>query len=588
MSNPYFSLISKIWNYGAPWRRAIVGYYLSFIIARIIRNLSPFALGKTIDVLQNFKPERLSEVIYWLVFGIVVILLFWLFHGPTRVIERKIALKIEQHFELNIYQQLTKLPLKWHQMNHSGNVVTRLNRASLALYNFSEDQFVYIESIVTFFTSIGFLCWISLPIGLLSLLMTAVMVLLIIFFDKKLIHLYAKQNEIENKVGAVLFDYLNNITTVLTLRLEKLTHTNLGQRMQSIWPAFKKEIVLNEIKWFTVEMVLSISQTMILIGYILYYLKGTGSIMIGTVVMIFRYQWELTTVFHELSFHYSQLVHMETDVKGIEPLLTDIKNYLGNPNELIVNNHWKTIHIQSLNFSHNQSVESLPIFKNIELLIRRGEKIALIGLSGGGKSTLLNLLGGLYEPSKVSLQIGEQKFNSLLPLRSIATLIPQDPEIFENTILFNITMGLPIAKEELEEIIFLSGFQPVLDKLPAGLETYIQEKGLNFSVGQKQRLALARGLFSAHFSSIILMDEPTSSIDLKTEKEILTNVIKAFSTTTMLITLHRLHLLPIFDRIIMLGKTGIIADGSSKVLLSEPGPVQNLWKSYQAYEFNNL
>ena len=91
--------------------------------------------------------------------------LFWLFHGPARVVERKVALKIQQAFRLNLYEQFTHLPLKWHQDHHSGNIITRVNRASTALHRFAEDQFIYIETIVKFVISIGFLmcaiatCW---------------------------------------------------------------------------------------------------------------------------------------------------------------------------------------------------------------------------------------------------------------------------------------------------------------------------------------------------------------------------------------------------------------------------------------------
>jgi len=121
----------------------------------------------------------------------------------------------------------------------------------------------------------------------------------------------------------------------------------------------------------------------------------------------------------------------------------------------------------------------------------------------------------------------------------------------------------------------------VLSTLPQGLATDIREKGLNLSVGQKQRLALARGLFAARYSSILLMDEPTSSVDLPTEKEILTNVITAFPDTSIIISLHRLHLLPHFDSILMLQDGKLIARGPTTELLNRPGPVQDLWKKYQ-------
>ncbi|MFI4937638.1 MAG: ABC transporter ATP-binding protein [Candidatus Berkiellales bacterium] len=578
---PYFSLIQNVWHYGAKWRLTIIVYYLAFIIAQASLSLSPYAFGRAIDVLQNFAANRLYEVIFWLCFGVAVLLIFWLFHGPARIVERKIALKIQQAFQLKLYEDITHLPLKWHQDHHSGNTITRVNRSAASLYRFAGDQFVYIETIVRFLTSISFLLWISLPVGLISLFCCIIVMTMIVSFDRKLIPLYAAENEIENHVGAVFFDYISNMTTVLTLRLGELTHSNLLQRMMSIWPFFNKEAVLNETKWFLMMMLLSIVQAGLLIGYVIHSLNATGAIMIGLVVMIFRYQWEINSVFQDLSMHLGEIVRMDTDVKGVQPILDDIQRLAHVPKGEATARQWHSIKIHDLAFHHALGAGRGQIFNKIDFKVKRGEKIALIGSSGGGKSTLLNLLCGLYTPSQVKLKIDGFAFDSLEPLQAITTLIPQDPEIFENTISFNITMDLPAGSDEINQVVKLAGFSKVLETLPSGLETDIREKGLNLSVGQKQRLALARGLFAARFSSLILMDEPTSSVDLTTEKEILSGVISAFPESAMIISLHRLHLLPNFDSVIMLEKGEIIAGGPISELLNNPGPVRDLWQSYQ-------
>jgi len=581
MKNPYFSMINTVWNYGAKWRFSIIGYYSAYIIAQGFFSLSPYAFGRTIDVLQNFEASRLKEVIFWLVVSVVVLLLFWIFHGPARLVERNVALKIQQEFRLKLYEKLSNLPLKWHQDHHSGNIITRINRSATALHRFAENQFIYIEAIIRFITSIGFLLWISLPVGLISLASSFIIMLVVILFDRKLIPIYHAENEIENHVGAVFFDYISNMTTVLTLRLGELTHSNLFQRMMSIWPFFRKENILNESKWFTMMMLLHIIQAATLIIYIINSLNATGAIIIGLVVMIFRYQLELNYVFQDLSVHYGDIVRAETDVKGVQPILDDIEKFAHLPQGAEAARQWHTIEVKDLAFHHAPGEARGQIFNKINFNIKRGEKIALIGSSGGGKSTLLNLLSGLYTASSVHLKIDEVMFNSLEPLQAITSLIPQDPEIFENTIAFNITMDLKTESEEIERIVKLAAFSKVLETLPKGLETDIREKGLNLSVGQKQRLALARGLFAARYSSLILMDEPTSSVDLPTEKEILTGIINEFPDSAMIVSLHRLHLLPKFDKVIMLSNGEVIASGDIHDLLNNPGPVRDLWLSYQ-------
>jgi ABC-type bacteriocin/lantibiotic exporter with double-glycine peptidase domain len=278
--------------------------------------------------------------------------------------------------------------------------------------------------------------------------------------------------------------------------------------------------------------------------------------------------------------HYGDIVRMDTDVKGLQPILDDIARLAHLPQGAAAARQWHTIEIHDLAFHHAPN-ERGRIFNKIDFNVNRGEKIALIGQSGGGKSTLLNLLCGLYTPSRVKLKIDGISFDSLEPLQAITTLIPQDPEIFENTIAFNITMDLPTQVEEIHRVVSLAGFSNVLSTLPMGIETDIREKGLNLSVGQKQRLALARGLFAARFSSLILMDEPTSSVDLPTEKEILSGVIEAFPTAALIVSLHRLHLLPKFDTVIMLSDGEVIASGPIEQLLNNPGPVRDLWLAYQ-------
>ncbi|KTC66659.1 multidrug ABC transporter ATPase/permease (plasmid) [Legionella adelaidensis] len=583
MTIPFINLIKTVWQNGKPWHRSIVGYYVAYIVAQSFLSLSPYAFGRTIDLLQHFSHDKLHQILFWLIFGVMLHPLFWLFHGPARVVERNVALKIQQTFLHTLYQKLTQLPLKWHQNHHSGDIITRINRACTALKKFAEDQFIYIQTLVRFLISIGFLFWISIPIGCLSLLTCVLATIAVVFYDRKLVVLYERENEAENHIGAGLFDYISNMTTVLTLRLGKLTSFNLVKRLAAIWPFYKPEVILNEVKWFVMNIIITVVQAIILLGYILIQIENMNTILIGTVVMIFRYQWDLSDVFYTLSQHYSELVQMNTNVRSAEPLLEDIKKYAhAIPGERVAE-RWKILTLSNLSYAHPDAHESSAI-QDITLTIARGEKIALIGASGAGKSTLLNLLSGLYTPDTATLSIDSARFQSLEPLHAITTLIPQEPEIFENTILFNITMGLEATPEDIKKVTTLSGFAPVLETLKQGLATDIREKGLNLSVGQKQRLALARGLFAARFSSFILMDEPTSSVDLPTEKAILSSVIDEYPHATLMVSLHRLHLLPKFSRIIMLKHGKIVADGSTEQLLSIDGPVKKLWEKYQGRE----
>jgi ATP-binding cassette, subfamily B, bacterial len=205
----------------------------------------------------------------------------------------------------------------------------------------------------------------------------------------------------------------------------------------------------------------------------------------------------------------------------------------------------------------------------------------LIGESGSGKSTVLTLLRGLHDVSHGSKTMLDGKEIAFGSIGNTVTLFPQEPEIFENTILYNITLGLSFSEEEVMTVCRAAKFDEVLKNLPEGLHTHIKEKGVNLSGGQKQRLALARGILAAQQSSVVLLDEPTSSIDPKTEMHIYKELFEQFREKAVISSLHRLHLLRHFDYIYILRNGSIIDEGSFEDLKRYSLVFQEMW-SHQA------
>ncbi len=205
---------------------------------------------------------------------------------------------------------------------------------------------------------------------------------------------------------------------------------------------------------------------------------------------------------------------------------------------------WKTIDIEMLNFSHNEEKHHSKVtqgLKDVDIHIARGKKIALIGESGSGKSTLLALLRGLYGANP-----------------STAVYID--------------------SKEEILEVCQLAHFEEVVRQLPKGLQSNIQEKGVNLSGGQKQRLALVRGILAARESNIVLLDEPTSSVDPKTEMIIFDKLFEAFKEKVIVASLHRLHLLTKFDYIYLLENGQVLDEGTFEELRMNSPVFQELWR----------
>src|SRR5262249_40885297 len=153
-------------------------------------------------------------------------------------------------------------------------------------------------------------------------------------------------------------------------------------------------------------------------------------------------------------------------------------------------------------------------------------------------------------------------------------------EIFENTVSYNITTGLEYDAAELDEAIKIACFDAVVSRFPGGVETDIREKGVNMSGGEKQRLALARGVFAARESSLLLLDEPTSRVDSQNEMRIYANLFEAFAGCAVISSIHRLHLLPGFDRIYVMHDGRIVEQGTLSELLKMGGRFFAIWQEY--------
>ena len=244
--------------------------------------------------------------------------------------------------------------------------------------------------------------------------------------------------------------------------------------------------------------------------------------------------------------------------------------------------NWTSIDISHLNFLHH--TEPIPNgttkqmgLHDVNIRIQKAQKIAFIGQSGSGKSTLLALLRGLYPPLQLQLQIDGKAIDRLDIISDHVTLFPQEPEIFENTIAYNITLGVEHEQAELERVAAIAHFSEVITQLPKGYESNIQEKGVNLSGGQKQRLALARGIFAAKDSDLLLLDEPTSSVDPKTEVQIYNWLFEEFTDKAILSALHRLHLLPKFDYIYIMEQGKVIDEGTFEQLMNTSIAFQDMW-----------
>jgi ATP-binding cassette, subfamily B, bacterial len=580
MRNPYLSLLKTAWKYARNEKRRFVLIYSMFIVANIIVATNPLFYGWFVNELQQNGAEVLTTGWFYVAGFLGLRLLEWAFHGPARVMERRLAFNVSKNFLDELYHKVLNLPVKWHQDHHSGSTISRLRKAHEALRDFFQQGFIYLYSFGKFVFSFSAMLYFSPIFGAIGILLGILTVWIIVQFDKPFIRSLREVNEKEHEVSSTLFDSLSNILSVITLRLEKRIHSGFMEKVSAVFPPFKKNVTINECKWFVAQMMVGLIYAVTVIGYVYQHYTPGQTFMIGGLVILLGYVNQFTSVFNDIASQYTQIVKYHTDIQNIGGVEKAFDEKAEKTVDAIPAD-WKRIDISGLNFTRGdeRSNNKKSGISDLNIRIKKGERIALIGESGSGKSTLLSLMRGLHQPAAGSHTVVDcgapVTFESL---SSTITLFPQEPEIFENTILYNITLGVPFSDAEIMRVCEAAQFAEVVKQLPQGLYTNIMEKGVNLSGGQKQRLALARGILAAQSSSIVLLDEPTSSIDPRTEKKIYSSLFKAFDDKAVISSLHRLHLLTEFDYIYILRNGAVIDEGSFQDLKKYSLVFKEMWE----------
>lgn len=578
-------MLRMAWKYSKGEKLRFAWVYFRFMMSNVVQALYPVIYGVFVNDVQKNGTDVMRHVWIYAAGFLGIRLGDWIFHGPARLTERELAFTMSRNFLQEMYHKTLKLPVKWHQDNHSGATINRVRKAYEALRDFFQQGFEYLHTIFKFVFSFGAIVYFSPLFGGISIIFGAIIVFIILKFDKPYMQTLDEVNEGEHVVSSTLFDSLSNVVTVITLRLESRMENGLLEKVKMILKPFKRNVAINEWKWFVTDMLVGFIYVFVMLGYVWQNWEIGKPFMLGGLVMLMGYVERFTSVFHGVAYLYTDVVKHATNVRTAQSILDAYEeNHIAELEKTLPEN-WKKIEIKNLNYTHQgreTNVENSNYFagiKNLNFEIKKGQKIALIGESGSGKSTLLAILRGLYGPETSEIIIdGEVKKEGIALISNYVTFFPQEPEIFENTIAYNITLGLPCNEELMQEICENVHFLEVIGQLPNGFESNIVEKGVNLSGGQKQRLALARGVFAAQDSEIILLDEPTSSVDPMTESKIYKNLFERFNKQVIISSLHRLHLLPLFDYIYVMEGGQVKAEGNLEFLLKSSETFQKLWK----------
>ncbi|MCW5868005.1 MAG: ABC transporter ATP-binding protein [Candidatus Eremiobacteraeota bacterium] len=546
-----FTLCRALWRHADGYRRTVLLYTTMSLLAVLVQLAAPLLMAQLMNSLSQPGIESRAGGLLGLYALTGVI--FWCLHGPSRVLETTVAFHIKRAFQVSLMEKVTALPVRWHRAHHSGQTIDQVSKGVTALGEFAEGGFELLHLLARFVGSVALLIWLMPLAGLTMIAVTGLTALVVVLFDKKLVPQYEGLNLAYNRVAAAVQDYLTNISTVISLRLEGRVVREVRSRIQAIYPLYRKNTVLNEWKWFTTGRLVDFSQVGLLLVLIF-----SHKAKVGTVYAVSEYLRNLGDVFYQFTWKYGVIVMQSARVRGVEHIE---QAYQTVAVEASLPEDWREILIKDLSFSHHDR----PILQIDRLQLKRGRSYAFVGESGSGKSSLLGVLRGLHQPAQQPevLCDGVKLKHGLVHLNHQATLIPQDPEIFSDSILFNVTLGVECAPERVQKAIQMARFQKTLERLPRGLDTNIAEKGVSLSGGERQRLALARGLFfeGEIRSGLVLLDEPTSSVDSANERLIYEALLSEFRDVCVVSALHKFHLLPLFDEVVVFQDGRIVQAG---------------------------
>lgn len=574
-------LYRELWRLAQGQRVVLAGALTLLFGSQLIRLVVPYLSGQAINALQLQGLPGLGTAGLWLLGVFVATIAAWLLHGPGRILERNVALRVRQRSTAELMQRLLQLPLSWHEARHSAATTHRLNQSTQAIYDFAQTQFIYLQQAVQLVGPVAALWLIEPRVGLAALIGLAAISLSLTRFDRAMIRLAVVENENERRFAAATVDTLGNIVSVHALRQSRGVQALIERRLQAIFATARRGIVINEGKWCAVDVLSMALSCGLLVLFAWLSLRGlaqsapvpaqagpTPTLPLGNVYMVWEYALRAGGVISGIAAHYQTFARQQADYASGDEIRTAVPASFAGP-VVARASAWRRIEIRGLAFAHDSGRGGG--LADIGFTLERGRRYALIGGSGAGKTTLLRVLAGLYLPQRLQLAVDgaaavDDPVAALRWLRATTTLIPQDAEVFEGSLAENLALcesveGAP-AEGRYAAALEIACATDFLTADAAGLAATIAERGANWSGGQRQRVSLARGVLAAQGSGLVLLDEPTASLDPATEQRVHAQLFAAFPEACLISSVHRLNLLDRFDAVLLMADGRLIDHGS--------------------------
>ena len=556
----------------------VVFAIIALVLAKIASVGTPLILGRAVNSLSELS----SGINLFMLAPVALIIAY----GSARIIsftfvDVRDALfsKVSQHsirqISLKMFEHLHNLSLQFHLNRQTGALAKYIDRGTKGIDFLL--RYVLFNVVPTFFE-------IFLVAGILFYLYgfwyAFVTLITIGLYSYITFHITEWRNEFrkrmnksDNEVSTKMIDSLLNFETVKYFNNEVYESIRLDKSLKDY------ELAANQSRHSL--SLLNIAQTfIIMLGITImlvmsaYDIKN-GNISIGGFVVINAYMLQLYQPLNFLGSVYREIRQALTDMENMFSLLDVSPSSKSN---LVNLSHSNLAEIRFENVSFDYDIRR-TIINNITFKVPNGKKVAIVGPTGAGKSTISRLLFKFYNPKKGNIYVNDTNINKISQdsLRKIIGVVPQDTVLFNDTIYYNIAYGnTDSTKEEVISAAKNADIHNFIKILPDGYETIVGERGLKLSGGEKQRVAIARTILKN--PKIFFFDEATSALDTSTEKEIQKNLEKISKNKTTLVIAHRLSTAAGADNIIVLDKGVIIEEGNHNALIKKKGKYFEMWE----------
>ena len=555
---------------------------LCLLFAKVANVGTPPILGYAVDSLtelsQGINIYMLIPLALIISYGMarVAALAF----GELRnAIFSKVAQNAITQLTLNTFKHLHSLSLQFHLGRQTGALSKFIDRGTKGV-NFLLNYVLFnvIPTIIEIFLVAGILAFIyGLKYAFVTLITIILYVIVTFTVTQWRLQFRRRMNAADNAVSTKLIDSLLNFETVKYFNNEEHEYRRLFESLdQYEIESIKNQYSLSYLNIFqTVVIMTGITIMLIMSAFDI----RAGNITIGGFVVINAYMLQLYQPLNFFGTVYREIRQSLTDMENLFTLWEEKPN-LSDGAEKLLEIEEASIRFENVSFDYDAR---RTIIKDISFEVPNGKKVALVGPTGAGKSTISRLLFRFYDPKQGDVYINNQNIKDISQqsLRKHIGVVPQDTVLFNDTIYYNISYGNPNAnEEEIYNAAKSADIHNFIINLPDGYQTIVGERGLKLSGGEKQRVAIARAILKN--PSIFFFDEATSALDSTTEKEIQKNLRVISKNRTTLVIAHRLSTAADADEILVLEQGEITERGNHEELLSKKGKYSEMWNKQKS------